>query len=480
MSHHLSTNSHLTTRHTHRAGRSLCVDCILILFFPFLFLRSIFFLHRAIQPYIAKCFEGVDRLEFGPPPLPEKSYSKTFATSPVTAVSPQTVATSFQWDEMSETSVSPKERPSDQAFRGPLVSSESVIDGIGDEENEQQMGHVIYSMISGMEERLRFNKVVVPYDLNVKHPQKAQPPTKGALRDTFSRRGSASSLSSSIATATTMHGQTPAATAPEVKPELPVLPIEKWLLAVETEMYESMRTVIDQCLKEYNARETSSSKQTIRQGSTMEFLSSWFFRWPQQAVLAVNGVQWTKAVEGALRGQSGGRRLSISSVFTAADSPIAKSLRSLLRSYNGRLEWMSSLAASPLCSIDRFTLNSVITLTVHQRDVISELVEAGVESEEDFSWIMHLRYYTEVGKTDAVASERPEIQLERAEVRARMVTTELPYGYEYGGNSSRLVVTPLTLRAYRTLMIALKNQVGRRLLVFISLCLYDLCMTYTC
>ena len=66
------------------------------------------------------------------------------------------------------------------------------------------------------------------------------------------------------------------------------------------------------------------------------------------------------------------------------------------------------------------------------RDVVAKMYQDGVNSGNDFQWLSQLRYYFEEKQTIV-----------------RMITTSIDYGYEYLGNSGRLVITPLTDRCYR-------------------------------
>ena len=71
------------------------------------------------------------------------------------------------------------------------------------------------------------------------------------------------------------------------------------------------------------------------------------------------------------------------------------------------------------------------TFDLSARDTVKALVAENVQFPTEFSWLAQLRYYWE------------------NDVIVRMITTDINYGYEYLGNSGRLVITPLTDRCYR-------------------------------
>merc|ERR1719446_1095506 len=92
----------------------------------------------------------------------------------------------------------------------------------------------------------------------------------------------------------------------------------------------------------------------------------------------------------------------------------------------------------------------MVTIDVHNRDVVNNLVQAKLQSSKDFDWMSQLRYYwAPKGSIIMYETQKPNTT---DECQVSIVNSTLLYGFEYLGNSARLVVTPLTDRCYRTLM----------------------------
>ena len=78
----------------------------------------------------------------------------------------------------------------------------------------------------------------------------------------------------------------------------------------------------------------------------------------------------------------------------------------------------------------RNVLGALITIDVHARDIISTMVQVGIDSADSFEWLKQMRYYWDQELDNCVV---------------RMSTSQYVYGYEYLGASPRLVITPLTV-----------------------------------
>lgn len=90
------------------------------------------------------------------------------------------------------------------------------------------------------------------------------------------------------------------------------------------------------------------------------------------------------------------------------------------------------------------TIGALIVIDVHAKDIVQRLWKEEVSSVEAFEWIAQLRYYWRDDNC-----------------WAQCVQTDFPYGYEYLGNTFRLVITPLTDMAYMTLLSAQQLNLGK-------------------
>ena len=203
--------------------------------------------------------------------------------------------------------------------------------------------------------------------------------------------------------------------------------VEDWLLEVERVMRGSIKKIISDALEAYEEVKRKpctyihtyvgiaifSLPQTPR--------TEWVLSWPGQVVIAGCQTYWTTQV---------------------TQSVDANELDKLYDALLVQLADLVALVRGDLTKIARMIMSALIVIEVHARDVVAKMVEEDVRSANDFEWISQLRYYWS------------------DDMLIRAVNAEFVYGYEYLGNTGRLVITPLTDRCYLTLTGALHLRFG--------------------
>lgn len=187
--------------------------------------------------------------------------------------------------------------------------------------------------------------------------------------------------------------------------------VELWLQAVENVMVETIRDQLQQSIGDYATRKR------------VDFIRSW----PGQVVIAICCYFWTMEATKAMSEEG---TVGLMTYHETCIHQLEDLIR-LVRDKN-------------LAVVERCTLESLVVIEVHAKDIIGMLCERGVDSPTNFDWLAQLRYYWE----------------ENNHLMVQQINAELRYGYEYLGNTGRLVITPLTDRCYRTLIGALHLNYG--------------------
>ncbi|XP_063775637.1 dynein axonemal heavy chain 6 [Pseudophryne corroboree] len=191
--------------------------------------------------------------------------------------------------------------------------------------------------------------------------------------------------------------------------------VEDWLGKVEEAMFSSLRRLSKSAIADYQNK------------SRVEWVVAGH---PSQVVLTISQLMWCRDLTHCLEGE-GEENMNSVVEFEKVNFERLNALAALVR---GRLP-----------ALHRNIITALITVDVHARDIVSDLVKDQVSSIDSFEWQRQLRYYWDLDLDNCVA---------------RMALSQYTYAYEYLGACPRLVITPLTDRCYLCLMGALQLDLG--------------------
>jgi len=155
-----------------------------------------------------------------------------------------------------------------------------------------------------------------------------------------------------------------------------------------------------------------------------------------QILIAMTQIEWTTQVTNALQQMGAG----------SLDANPLKKVRNLYKKKTELL--IECVEKHNLPMVDRIKIIALIIIEEHNREVIEKLnANKSVTDEKHFEWQSQLRF--------ARRSEEPDQQSDEMIIDIFQLNAGFEYGCEYQGNNGRLVVTPLTDRAYMTLTNAL-------------------------
>lgn len=190
--------------------------------------------------------------------------------------------------------------------------------------------------------------------------------------------------------------------------------VESWLNAITETMQATLHKLLEQAVLRYEGKPREQ----------------WIFNWPAQTALCGTQIWWTTEMKLAFEGLEEGYE---------------SSLKEYQKKQINQLNNLIMLLLRDLSAGDRQKIMTICTVDVHSRDVVAKLIAMHIDQESAFQWQSQLRHRWDEGMNDCFAN---------------ICDAQFKYDYEYLGNTSRLVITPLTDRCYITLTQSLHLVMG--------------------
>ena len=196
--------------------------------------------------------------------------------------------------------------------------------------------------------------------------------------------------------------------------------VEIYLQTLLDALTDTLRKYLVRSLERYPTQ--GRTEWLIHQGPDTEPVD------PAQLMLLVAQVDFTTEVDGAFDAIQMGQKDAMSAYQAKQMQQLTDLIKMTQTNLNKR---------------DRRRVMTMITMDAHGRDTLSSFVRLGLDTKTAFQWVSQLRNYSRGGI-----------------VKHEICDARFDYGYEYLGNASRLVITPLTDRIFVTATQALHLKMG--------------------
>eukprot|EP01022_Parablepharisma_sp_SALTPOND_P016862 TRINITY_DN2579_c0_g1_i1.p1 TRINITY_DN2579_c0_g1~~TRINITY_DN2579_c0_g1_i1.p1 ORF type:complete len:1508 (+),score=167.76 TRINITY_DN2579_c0_g1_i1:7253-11776(+) len=183
-------------------------------------------------------------------------------------------------------------------------------------------------------------------------------------------------------------------------------PVEDWLKEIEQEISATLH-------KQYESLVTSTTAKPDSQ--------------QPQILQLMNQIEWTQMVEKNIKEKT----------LPKAAAHVADKINLLVQ----------KVQDSCTSEGKRAELSSLILLNIHNKEVIESLNSLDISNVASYDWQAELRHY--FGE-----------ESEKVGALCKVLTCTREYGFDYLSDCSRLVMTPLTMRCYRTLLNSIHTFCG--------------------
>ncbi|CAF3056070.1 unnamed protein product [Rotaria socialis] len=190
--------------------------------------------------------------------------------------------------------------------------------------------------------------------------------------------------------------------------------VETWLNRVLDKMRETVRFCLSEAI---NAFEEKPREH-------------WVQDYPAQIALTGSQVFWT---------------MEVNLAFSRIEEGYENGLKDYFKKAVAQLNALIEMLLTDISPLERQKIETICTIDVHARDVVGKMIQAKIESANEFLWQCQLRHRWDEKEKDCFAN---------------ICDAQFRYAHEYLGNQPRLVITPLTDRCYITLTQSLHLIMG--------------------